>query len=113
MSDTTALQRLLTWLSPAFPVGGFAWSPRLEPAITDRSVTEAVTLRDWIAGSVDHGALRTDAILLAEAHRTFTVASRLANVADFALALTTSSERRLETTLSGEAFANAARAWPS
>jgi urease accessory protein len=113
MSDTTPLQRLLTWLSPAFPVGGFAWSQGLETAIADCRVTEAGTLRDWITGTLSHGALRTDAILLAEAHRTCTNAARLADLADFALALTASSERRLETTLTGEAFANAARAWPA
>ena len=26
MTKPAALQKLLTWLSPAFPVGAFAWS---------------------------------------------------------------------------------------
>jgi len=33
MTEPAALQKLLTWLSPAFPVGAFAWSAGLETAI--------------------------------------------------------------------------------
>jgi urease accessory protein len=69
MSDPTALQRLLTWLSPAFPVGAFAWSAGFETAIAERRVVDAAGLRGWIQGLLAHGGLRTDAILLAHAHR--------------------------------------------
>ena len=113
MSELFALQRLLTWLSPAFPVGSFAWSQGLETAIGDARVTDAASLRDWIGGALAHGGLRTDAIILAAAHRAHNDANTLQEIADLALALTTASERQLETTLTGEAFANAARAWPS
>ena len=67
MSEPVALQRLLTWLSPAFPVGSFAWSQGLETAIGDARVTDAASLRDWIGGALAHGGLRTDAIILAAA----------------------------------------------
>jgi urease accessory protein len=113
MTASASLQRLLTWLSPAFPVGGFAWSQGLETAIAGRSVTDAPTLRDWIAGALAHGALKTDAILLAEAHAQHGDAARLAAAAELALALTAASERARETAQTGEAFAIAARAWPS
>ncbi len=69
MTDAAALQKLLTWLSPAFPVGAFAWSAGLETAIAERRVFDAAGLRDWIEGLLAHGGLRTDAILLAHAHR--------------------------------------------
>lgn len=110
---TTALQRLLTWLSPAFPVGSFAWSQGLETAIADGRVTDGTSLEDWIGGALAHGGLRTDAILLAHAHRQHLRAQALHDIVDLALALTAASERRLETVLTGEAFAIAARAWPS
>ncbi|HEX4296552.1 MAG TPA: urease accessory UreF family protein [Devosia sp.] len=110
---SAALQRLATWFSPAFPVGTFAWSQGLETAIADGRVTTAATLRDWLAGALAHGGLRTDAIILAQAHRAHTDADALRELADLMLALTAASERRLETTLTGEAFAIAARAWPS
>jgi urease accessory protein len=113
MNATAGLQRLLTWLSPAFPVGTFAWSQGLETAIGDGRVSDAPTLKDWIGGSLSHGALKTDAILLAHAYRGETDAQALAELADLGLALTAPSERHLESSLTGESFARAARAWPS
>ena len=113
MTDTAALQRLLTWLSPAFPVGTFAWSQGLETAIADRRVMDAASLKDWIGGSLAHGALKADAILLAHAYRGQADAAALAELAELGLALTAASERNFETSLTGETFAIAARAWPS
>ena len=113
MTETAALQRLLTWLSPAFPVGAFAWSQGLETAITDGRVKSGPDLKDWLAGALAHGALKTDAIIAAHAHRAEGDADQLQELSDLVLALTPSSERQMETTLTGDAFAIAARAWPS
>lgn len=113
MAEPAALQRLLTWLSPAFPVGTFAWSQGLETAIADGRVLDAGALRDWIAGSLAHGALKTDAILLAHGYRGEADPVRLAELAELGLALTAASERAFETSLTGETFGIAARAWPS
>jgi len=113
MTDLSALQRLLTWLSPAFPVGTFAWSQGLETAIGNGRIKVAADLKDWIGGALAHGGLKTDAIILAHAHRGADDAAALQELADLALALTASSERTMETTLTGEAFGIAARAWPS
>ena len=112
MADTAALQRLLTWLSPAFPVGTFAWSQGLETATATGRVADAASLKDWIGGSLAHGALKTDAILLAHAYRGETDATKLAELAELGLALTAASERHFETSLTGETFGIAARAWP-
>jgi urease accessory protein len=113
MTDTAALQRLLTWLSPAFPVGTFAWSQGLETAIADGRVADAATLKDWIGGALAHGALKVDAILLAQAWKSQADAGALAEIAELGLALTAANERHFETSLTGETFATAARAWPS
>ena len=113
MSDPAALQRLLTWLSPAFPVGGFAWSAGLETAIAEGPVRTAGTAREWIEANLRHGATRTDAILLAHAHRGFTDTAILRELADLCLALTPARERRQETLAMGDAFVAAARTWPS
>ena len=113
MTDQTALQRLLTWLSPAFPVGSFAWSQGLETAIADGRVTAGANLKDWLGGLLLHGGLRTDAIIVAHAHAANADASRLQELADLTFALTPASERHSETAVTGEAFAVAARAWPS
>src|SRR3954470_19569197 len=113
MTDTASLQRLLTWLSPAFPVGAFAWSQGLETAIADGRIETGGDLRIWLDGLIAHGGLKTDAIVLAHAHRHHGDAVRLRDLADLVLALTASSERALEATLTGDSFAIAARAWPS
>ncbi|MET3898527.1 urease accessory protein [Devosia sp. UYZn731] len=112
MTKAGDLQKLLTWLSPAFPVGAFAWSAGLETAIVDARIHDRATTHDWIEASLAHGGLRTDAILLAHAHRS-TNAAALSELADLCLALTPARERHDETTITGDAFANAARAWPS
>src|SRR6185369_16585308 len=110
MTEPAALQRLLTWLSPAFPVGGFAWSQGLETAIADGRIKAGSDLKSWLGGLLAHGGLRTDAILLAHAHRQHGDASRLVELADLCLALTPARERYTEATQTGEAFAIAARA---
>ena len=107
------LQKLLTWLSPAFPVGAFAWSAGLETAIVDGAIHNRATTQHWIEASLAHGAMRTDAILLAHAHRGSGDAAALADLADLGLALTPARERHDETSITGGAFASAAGAWPS
>lgn len=106
------LQKLLTWLSPAFPVGAFAWSAGLETAIVQAKVTDRATAHDWISGALDHGGIRTDAILLAHAHADHADARKLADLADLCLALTPARERHAETVLTGNAFVLASAAWP-
>lgn len=128
MTDAAALQRLLTWLSPAFPVGAFAWSAGLETAIAERRVTDAASLEDWIEATLAHGGIRMDAIVLAQAWHIASgrppkavagAAPRaeptidLAALVDVCLALTPAAERHAEIVLTGEAFVTAARAWPS
>ncbi|MBJ3783685.1 urease accessory protein UreF [Devosia sediminis] len=107
------LQKLLTWLSPAFPVGAFAWSAGLETAIVARTVHDRPTTEDWIAGTLAHGGLRTDAILLAHAHAGHADPGKLTELADLCLALTPARERHAETVVTGNAFVLASAAWPT
>ncbi|KKB10045.1 urease accessory protein UreF [Devosia chinhatensis] len=107
------LQKLLTWLSPAFPVGAFAWSAGLETAIVEGLVTDRNTTQDWIAGTLNHGGLRTDAILLAHAHKSYMEPATLMALADLCLALTPARERHAETITTGNAFVLASAAWPT
>lgn len=106
------MQKLLTWLSPAFPVGAFAWSAGLESAIIDGQVKDRGTTQDWVEGALHHGSLKTDAILLAHAHSQHSNATQLIELADLCLALTPARERHAETTITGHAFIKAANAWP-
>ena len=98
MTETAALQKLLTWLSPAFPVGAFAWSAGLESAIASGTVHDRATTQAWIEGVLHHGSLRTDAILFARAHRAANDPAALRDLADLCLALTPARERHEELT---------------
>jgi urease accessory protein len=110
--DLQALLRLMAWLSPAFPVGSFAYSGGLERAVHDALVHDGPSLANWVAGLIARGAVWNDAVLLAESHRAHGEAASLAAVAEVAEALAGSRERHQETMLLGDAFLTAARAWP-
>lgn len=107
---------LLIWLSPAFPVGGFAFSHGLEAAVEADLVSDAGTLKAWLDDLLAHGSMRQDALLLGVAWDAATMADDAALDATnaLALALCASRERRLETTTMGNAFVATLRAcWPT
>lgn len=107
------LVRLLTWLSPAFPVGGFSYSHGLEQAVEAGLVTSLATTIDWIATIVTDGAGRADAALLLEAHRAADDPDRLDATAALADVLRPTAELALEASGQGNAFlATVAAAWP-
>jgi urease accessory protein len=107
-----ALLRLMAWMSPAFPVGGFSYSGGLEKAVEDRRVGDAAALRDWLETLLRHGSLWNDSVFLAHAWRSAGDAAILSETADLARALAGSAERYRETALLGDAFVSAAGAWP-
>ncbi|WP_411908833.1 urease accessory protein UreF [Mesorhizobium sp. CO1-1-9] len=108
-----ALLRLMAWLSPAFPVGGFAYSHGLERAVQDGLVTNAAGLAGWLEALVEMGSGWNDAVLFAESWRRAREGGDLAEVVALAEALAGSRERHAETMLQGAAFLKAAAAWPT
>jgi urease accessory protein len=110
-NSAPALLRLLAWLSPAFPTGGYAWSHGVEWAVEHNEIRDGDTLRAWVAGILRHGSGHTDAILLRHAHRAAHDISLLADIVELALAAQPSRERRAEATGQGNAFLAAASAW--
>ncbi|WP_455273348.1 urease accessory protein UreF [Rhizobium herbae] len=111
-AGTQALLRLVTWMSPAFPVGAFSYSGGLEQAVHDGLVGDAPGLARWLQALIEHGSSWNDAVLLAEGYRACDDAARLAAVRELAEALAGSRERHLETILQGQAFITAAGHWP-
>ena len=103
-----ALLRLLTWLSPAFPTGAFAYSHGIEWAVEAGDITDGDTLRDWLADLLVHGAARSDAILVRHAHKRDATLDALA---ELAAAAAPARERQAETLNQGAAFMRAARPW--
>ena len=103
--------RLMAFLSPAFPIGGFSYSHGLERAAHDGLVADADALREWLSALIAFGSGWNDAVLFAEAHRR-AGSDGLAELAELAEALSGSEERYRETMLQGAAFIVAAGAWP-
>jgi urease accessory protein len=104
---------LMQWLSPGYPVGAFAYSHGLEQAVATGNVSDAASFQDWLTDILRFGSGRSDAILLHTAYRAET-SDRIAELDALAEALAPSSERRMETTLQGAAFARTTAAiWGS
>jgi urease accessory protein len=139
MSDPAAILRLLTWLSPGFPTGAYAYSHGLEWAVAAGDVTDGATLSAWLEDLLVLGSGRSDAIFLRHAHRAasegrviagldpaipgllahgcpglrpgMTGTTTLAAIAELAEAAAPGRERRAETLGLGTAFAAAAVPW--
>jgi len=88
-ASSSALYRLMAWLSPSYPVGAFSYSSGIEWAVETGDIRDADTLRRWLA-DVDDRALTAEA--------------------ELAAAFAPSKERHLETTAQGAAFIEATRA---
>lgn len=96
--------RLLTltqWLSPAFPMGAFAYSHGLETAIQSGWVVSPDDLEDWLRDCLMQGSGRSDAIWLRLAH----AVDDPIEVDTKARTFATSRERLRETERQGAAFA--------
>ena len=111
-SEAAALYRLMTWLSPAFPVGAFSYSSGIEWAVEAGDIRDAVSLQGWLAAMLADGAGFCDGVFLAQTHRAASSDddAALADIAELASAFVPSRERHLETTSQGRAFIEIARA---
>lgn len=101
------LLTLSQWLSPAFPVGGFAYSHGLEWAMAGREVADAAGVEAWVADVLQHGAGAADAALLAAA---MAPGADHADLDALALALAPCKERWVEARDQGTAFTAAVNA---
>jgi len=108
-----ALLKLAAWLSPAFPIGAFAYSHGLEYAVEAGVVASAADLQDWGRHLLANGPVRQDAVLLARAYREAGDDPALRQTAEIAAALKGTPELAQETIVQGEAFwRTVAAAWP-
>jgi urease accessory protein len=111
-SEAAALYRLMTWLSPSFPVGAFSYSSGIEWAVEAGDIVDAASLRDWLGAMLADGSGFCDGVFLAHVHRV--ASSRddaaLRELAELAAAFVPSRERQLETSAQGRAFIEIARA---
>lgn len=109
--DGTGLIRLMNWLSPVFPTGGFAYSSGLERAVHDGLVGDEADLAEWLRSLTAHGSVRNDLVFLAQGWRQAAAGESCRDIAELAIALAGSRERHLELTAQGEAFVLAVGNW--
>lgn len=109
--DGTALLKLMSWLSPSFPVGGFSYSHGLESAAHDGLIADRDDLESWLSSLIEFGSGWNDAILFAESWRRIRSGGDIAELSELAEAMAGARERHMETTLQGQAFVRAARGW--
>lgn len=110
-----ALYRLVTWLSPAYPIGAFAYSSGIEWAVETGDVHNATTLRQWLESMLTEGPGINDGIFFSHAHRAVAAddLARLIEIAELAAAFAPTRERWQETTTLGRAFVEVTQAaWP-
>jgi urease accessory protein len=114
-STEAALYRLMTWLSPAYPIGGYSYSHGLEYAVEGGMVGDAAMLKEWVAAVLLCGSGRSDAALFVAAYRGANAgdAERLDDVIALASAWRSTSETALESEAQGTAFlATTLGTWP-
>jgi urease accessory protein len=111
-SEGAALYRLMTWLSPSFPVGAFSYSSGIEWAVEAGDIGDAASLRDWLAAMLADGPGFCDGVFVAHAHRAAASCDEagLRDIAELAAAFVPSRERQIETSAQGRAFIDIARA---
>ena len=98
----TGLLSLVQWLSPAFPVGSYAYSQGMEAAITKGLIPDAQALEQWLAAVLAQGSGFADTVLLCHA---MVPGADLTGLSDHALALAPGRERHQESRDLGAAFA--------
>lgn len=110
--NRASLFRLMTWLSPAFPVGSFSYSSGIEWGVEAGDITDTTTLQEWLSAMLLDGPGFCDSVFLCHAHRAVQENDRttLQDIVELAAAFAPSRERHLETTAQGRAFVEIARA---
>jgi urease accessory protein len=110
--EAAAQYRLMTWLSPSFPVGAFSYSSGIEWAVEAGDIGDAASLFDWLSSMLARGSGFCDGVFLAHAHCCGATGDQagLRDVAELAAAFVPSRERQLETSAQGRAFIEIVRA---
>jgi urease accessory protein len=114
-ADDQQLARLLAWLSPAYPVGGFSYSHGIETAVEEGAVTVRDDLVAYVETALLQGAGAIDAGVLALIWRAARAedAAAMDALTELGAAWRGTAELALEAAQPGAAFAAVTdRAWP-
>lgn len=115
MLTDDGLYRLMTWLSPAFPVGAFSYSHGIEYAVEQGLASDPQSLTGWVATILERGGARSDAILFCAAWRAAHEGDEagLDDIAEQGEVWRGSAEMAVESGGQGNAFLDTVRqVWP-
>ena len=101
---------LTQWLSPAFPVGSYAYSHGVESAVEHGWIKDGTDLESWLEDVLLFGTGRTDSLLLAAAYYAKS-RTELLQINQTAKAFAISAERKLESESQGRSFVKAFSVW--
>lgn len=104
METDQQLLRLMTLLSPVFPVGSFSYSHGIEQAVHEQLMTNANEFQNWITGLLNFGSAHNDIIFLSCAWQAVEDKKSIIEINDLSIALCASKEREMETLSLGQAF---------
>lgn len=110
-----SLLRQQSWLSPAFPIGSYAYSHGIEWAVETGDIHDRKSLVDWLEADLLYGSGRNEAIFFVEAWRSAAHgdSEKLLEIAELAAAFRGTSEFALETSQQATAcLATLRRVWP-
>ena len=96
------LYRLISWLSPSFPIGAYMFSHGLEYAAEAGLVSNRTELQDWIETVLRFGTGRVDAMLIRAAYEA--TEEELQDIIELASAMKGTSELSKESLSQGQAF---------
>lgn len=107
MADTSPDLRLWQLISPALPVGAYAYSAGLEYAVEAGWIRDDAALFEWTSGQLAHGLARLDVAVLARLYRAWGTNDREAvrRWTVFLLACRETAELRAEDRHLGRALA--------
>src|SRR5437660_1821925 len=67
--EPASLYRLMSWFSTSYPIGAFSYSSGIEWAVEAGDISDATTLRSWLAVMIAEGGGFCDAVFFAHAYR--------------------------------------------
>ncbi|MGH1350738.1 MAG: urease accessory protein UreF [Methyloligellaceae bacterium] len=111
----TSLLRLMTWLSPSYPVGAYTYSHGLENAVETGVLKTVEDAFAWLQGVIRFGAGQSDVVLLRHAYKAIkdNDDQALFKCAEMAEAFCGTEELALETMAQGRAFLDiTSKSWP-
>lgn len=110
MVTSDSLYRLMTWLSPSYPVGAYTFSQGIETAVEAELIATGEDAENWIADMLRCGNGQADVAFLARAWEAASDAKQLRTIVEHVLAFQPTAELRREITAQGDAFLKASTA---